>query len=146
MRLSTILTLLVSITGALALAVAPRQRNGCFDMTKGACVGRQADSNNATIAITNACNKVTSCTPGETRHGRGRITGIIKGFPCTATLYVGDMCGGVNVWNTPSCVELFNMFVDARCEAQRPSGDGLYQLGYQTAPCDGSFVSFNFGG
>jgi hypothetical protein len=53
--------------------------------------------------------------------------GTIKGFPYTATLFVGDQCGGVSNWNTESCVELFNTFVDGRCEQQWPSGDGLYQ-------------------
>jgi len=67
----------------LGLAFTPRQHNGCFDVNKGACVGRQADVKNATIAITNACNKVTSCTPGEIGHGRSRVVGK---YPISPTL------------------------------------------------------------
>jgi len=53
--------------------------------------------------------------------------GIVKGFPYTATLYVGDQCGGVSNWSTQDCVELFKQFVDVRCEKLWPSGDGLLQ-------------------
>lgn len=164
MRFSAIITVLVSGASALTMAVAPRQNNGCFDMAKGTCLGRQADFNNATNAVINACNKVTSCTPGQTGHGRPRVTGtfstlhqfetaivigcdlsrvltimcvgIVKGFPYTATLYVGDNCGGVVNWSTPACVELFNQFVDVRCEALWPSGDGLFQRKFHDPTCD----------
>jgi hypothetical protein len=154
---SILLIALVLGANAYALAITPRQQNSCFDMSKGACVGRQADANNAAIAITNACNKVTSRTPGETGHGRSRVTGeyitytpafrkdtrgeyrtiewllmegnlgIVKGFPYTATLYVGDQCGGVGNWSTQGCVRLFSEFVDVRCENKWPPGDGLFQ-------------------
>jgi hypothetical protein len=72
MHFSTISPLL--ITGAIA-SVYPRGNNTCFDPSKGACMGYNADAAKAVLAITNACNQVTSCTPGQTGHGRRRVSG-----------------------------------------------------------------------
>ena len=38
-------------------------------------MGYNADAAKAVLAITNACNQVTSCTPGQTGHGRRRVSG-----------------------------------------------------------------------
>ncbi|KAF2248361.1 hypothetical protein BU26DRAFT_565764 [Trematosphaeria pertusa] len=146
MRFSTVFPILASGTSILAAAIAPSQSNTCFDMNKGTCLGHNANATAALVAITNACAKVSACTPGQTGHRRTTVTGIVKGFPYTATLYVGDQCGGVATWSQDACVGLFKDFVDTRCEAQYPAGDDLFELGYQRATCDQSFVSFNFGG
>ncbi|PVI06427.1 hypothetical protein DM02DRAFT_649933 [Periconia macrospinosa] len=143
MRITAILTLLVS--SVVTLAVVPRT-NTCFNPSEGACMGYHADTANATLAITNACNQVKSCTPGQTDYNRRRYRGIVKGFPYTAVLYVGDQCAGVTNWSTDACIALFNEFVDDRCDQQYSIPADKYQLGYITAPCDNSFVSFNFGG
>lgn len=58
------------------------------------------------------------------------LSGIVKGFPYTATLYVGDQCGGVATWSQDACVGLFKDFVDTRCEAQYPAGDDLFERKY----------------
>jgi hypothetical protein len=75
MYLSAILTYLIFGANAIALALNPRQENGCFSMDKGVCLGRQADASNATLTIINACDQVTDCIPGQTGHGRGRVKG-----------------------------------------------------------------------
>ncbi|KAF2638606.1 hypothetical protein P280DRAFT_520048 [Massarina eburnea CBS 473.64] len=149
MRLSTIFTTLIVSVSALTITPrgnAPKSHdNTCFSMEKGVCMGYNADAANATTIIKLACEQVTSCTPGVVGN-RPRVTGKTLGFPYTATLYVGDQCGGTETWSTEACVDLFNVFVEERCEKQFPHVEGMFQLGYQTAPCDGSFVSFNFGG
>ncbi|KAF1961569.1 hypothetical protein CC80DRAFT_589111 [Byssothecium circinans] len=143
MRFIAFITFLISSVGALAVAVT--RDNICFDPKKGVCMGYNADAVNATLAIKDACAKVPRCTPGGIAD-RPRVTGKVKGFPYTATLGVGNQCGGVTSWSVDACVGLFNQFVDDRCELQYPAGADKYQLGYETSTCDGSFVSFNFGG
>lgn len=65
---------LMALPAALAAAVVPRD-NACFSMDRGVCLGRTAASDNALIAINNACSKITTCTPGQTNSGRITVTG-----------------------------------------------------------------------
>jgi hypothetical protein len=76
MRLSTILTLLLfTVT---ALSITPRG-NSCFGDAKTYCSGHDADPGNATMAITNACAKIGSCTPGVAAN-RPKETGMCIAF------------------------------------------------------------------
>ncbi|KAL5391482.1 hypothetical protein DPSP01_001346 [Paraphaeosphaeria sporulosa] len=144
MHFSTILTNLALGASALAVAVTPRQQTSCFEPRNGVCLSRQADFNNATLAITNACNKIPSCSPGQA--DTARVSGVVRGFPYSAALKVGTQCAGVVPWSTQGCVDAFIAVIDQGCEQQYPSTDGLFQLGYFNAACDSSFVSFNLGG
>ncbi|PSN74631.1 hypothetical protein BS50DRAFT_567434 [Corynespora cassiicola Philippines] len=139
--------LALSSTGLAFPYLVPRTNitNTCWTRDP-VCLGYQADAVNASITIVNACAKVPTCTPGEKNHGRKKVTGIVKSFPYTATLYIGDNCAGVEQWSQEACQALFQWRIDDICEQAYPKGESLYQLGYNSAVCDTSSVSFNFGG
>ncbi|KAF2107195.1 hypothetical protein BDV96DRAFT_654043 [Lophiotrema nucula] len=148
MRFLAILATFASIALAAPTTLLPRSNTttlGCFDTTKVHCVGRQApispENLAASTAIQKACAQVLNCVPGTTYSA---VKGTVPQY--TATLTLGKQCAGVSDWAVDKCVALFNDVIDATCDAQWPARTDLFQLGYVRAPCDDTFLSFNFGG
>ncbi|KAF2180728.1 hypothetical protein K469DRAFT_269741 [Zopfia rhizophila CBS 207.26] len=127
---------------AFAIPALQTRTNTCFDLSKTACPGHQVDNTLANEAILKACQRIQTCTHQPGRPLANPVRGTVPGF--TAVITIGEACGGVHDWNVDSCVALFQEVVNAPCQSENQKPD--YQLGYNKATCDGTFISLNFGG
>ncbi|CAI6337289.1 unnamed protein product [Periconia digitata] len=133
-------------TAGVALASPLEVRtNTCFDGRAPICLGATNPSigtvnkAQAITTIQQACAKQPTCVPGTTYNP---VTGKMPGY--TATLIMGNQCGGVTSWSQEACLALFLDNVDAKCGGS--SSDTLFHTGYLRSVCDNTFVSFNLGG
>ncbi|KAF1997120.1 hypothetical protein P154DRAFT_579237 [Amniculicola lignicola CBS 123094] len=119
--------------------------NPCWNDTRVRCPGHSSPLSTAILAIHRACAQIPSCLPDPARAGQAvpRYFGKVPGY--TARIDIGWNCGGVGAgeWSTETCFGLFEGRIDGGCGGD---GGGMFKLGYTGASCDGSYLSFNFGG